>query len=493
MRKQKLVLIIFICFVIFSLSHLQINAATFHEDIVSEVTYYVEQGKLPAYHSSLSSDSGYQTYYTKRVRTAKDKEAGLAYLAQQSYQDTLTVITWYRNMTNEVWQDILLNLDIEAQYLDPNKILGLYWDSRISKSFSYMYLVWTTEYLPTEFMTIHDIVINNKKYSQYESNSDSIGKAQWYDSDYYHFPNNNLTIHKTPLGGFEQNKEFGIPLMQKYKVTYINAGIDKKQYLADPDPKGNYNIKFSSSIEFDLGQVPKKDGIKLCQLVTHAYEIIKDGEVQSFFDLGFGGYIHQAVFNTTIQIDKIYRVDVSYTLSSENKSWWQIWLNTKEVFVTKSLTAERVSGGFFNLFSYQGFKEGSFASNIKGSKYYKYKLHLNYDEGCWNIFDNPPYYEADYKMVKQFKILRMNYLADNQVYDVAIKMDTIDGDTLSIVDKELILDTDSILWNVKDQIYEVLEKAKDLFGNASETILIVVSVIISLLLLYGCYKVIMIF
>lgn len=241
-------------------------------------------------------------------------------------------------------------------------------------------------------------------------------------------------------------------------------------------------------IEFNLGKVPAKDGIKLCQLVTHAYEIIKDCEVQSYFDIGFGGYIHQVLFNTTIVIDRIYRVDVAYTLSSENKLWYQFWLNTKEEDVRKSLTAERKTGGFFNLFSYQGFQEGTFQSNIKTSKTYDYKMHLNYDETCWDLFDNPPYYEADYKIIKNFQILRINYLVADKVYDVAVKMDRVDGETLKIIDRNLIMDTGSTTWKVKDKIYEAVDTVKEKFGEAGTIVLALVSAFAGILFIYIVYK-----
>ena len=72
-------------------------------------------------------------------------------------------------------------------------------------------------------------------------------------------------------------------------------------------------------------------------MVTHAYKLIKDCEVQSHYDFGFGGYMHYVHFNTTIPIDKIYRVDVSYVLTSDNKDWYQFWLREDEQKVIKSL------------------------------------------------------------------------------------------------------------------------------------------------------------
>ncbi len=489
MKRIKVLIFLIISVISISLLSITTHAATFRSDIVTEVSNYVSQGKLPAFHNEISNDSGYQNFYTKMVRTESNKNEALAYLSTHSRGEILNIISNYQNEANEIWENILTNLDIEAQYLDPNKILGIYWDSRIQRDWCYLDLIWTSEYIPSEFMTITDLTINGKKYKQYDNLTDTYQDANWFDTDYYHFPDTNLTIHKTPICGYEKDVLFGVPLMQKYKVTSLNAGIDKKQYFNDPDPKGIYNLSITSEIEFDLGRVPKKDGVKLCQLVSHAYEIIKDCEVQSYFDIAFGGYIHKVHFNTSIDIDRIYRVDVAYTLSSENKSWYQFWLETKEREVVKSLTTKRVSQGLFGLFKYQGFKEGSFQSNQKNSKYYKYELHLNYNDDAWNFFNGKSFQEADYKIIKKFKIFRMNFLADETVYDVAIKMDTVDGDTLSIVDRNLILDTDSTLWNVKDKVYDLVDRAEELFGKAGKAVLIIGSIIIFIIICYIFYKI----
>ncbi len=461
-----------------------VKASSFFEDTKTEVAFYVNQGVLPPFHNDLVRDEGYQTIYTK-YKTTNSLDSFGSFTEERLRE----VIMWYHRDSDLIWTDVKNNLDIEPKYLEANKILGLYWDSRIIENYSCLYLIWTSEYIPSEFMTIKEIVVNNKLYKQYDNQAqkDSL-EGNWFDSDYYHYSEYNLTLHKTPISGFEKNGAFGVPLMQKYKISSFKAGIDEFQYFNDPDPTGKYNVVCNTEIEFDLGIVPKKDGVKLFQLVTHAYEIIKDCEVQSFFDLGFGGYIHNTFFNTTIDIDRIYRVDVSYTLSSENKSWYQIWLNTKEISVKKSLTAEKKANGLFNLFSYQGFKEGSFKSNVKAGKTFKYRLHLNYDEECWNLFDNPPYYEADYKLIKDFKILRMNYLVDDKVYDVSVKMDTVDGNTLSIINRDLIMDTDSKTWSIKEKTYETIDDFKEAITKSKDTLITIGAVIGGLIIVYILYK-----
>ena len=395
----------------------------------------------------------------------------------------------YENEWNDVWFDILTNIDIEPQYLDPDRVLGLYYDGTTESGESYLYLIWTSKYLPSEFMTIKQMNVNGEIIRQYDS-TPKVGEGKWLNSDYYHFSDCNLSLYRTPIAGFDNNQKFGLDLKQKYFFMNLEIGLDKAMYGADPDPKGEYDIHIDGGISFDLGKTPKKDGVKLFQMVTHAYKIIKDCEAQSHFDFGFGGYEHWVFFNTTITIDRIYRVDVSYTLTSDNKSWYQFWLENDDVDVMKSLTSDRSSNGFFNLGNYVGFKEGEFKSNKSDTKTYKYKLHLNYDDQAWDFFDWSGYVEADYKRVKNFKILRMNYVVDDKTYDVAIDMDTVDGNTLSIVDPELIDSTSSASWKIKDKIGDVIDAidtpisiAKTFFDNFKTIIIVTASVLAGVLIL----------
>ncbi|MBU1143192.1 MAG: hypothetical protein KKH92_06025 [Firmicutes bacterium] len=465
-------------------------AATHYDDIVSEVETYVSEGKLESWHNNYSWESGYQTFYTKVFKLGMFEDP-LDTWSSYNEDQLLAITSMYRNKVDTVWNDLVHNLDIEPYNLEANKILGLYWDSNLSKHYSYLYLVWTTEYQPTEFITLKEVTINGTLYKQYETEKDKEDYTPtWEDSDYLHYGTSNLTIHKTAIAGFYNGKQFGVPLTPKYHIQGFTAGVDEVLFFNNPDPTGKYTTTSIDEVTFDLGLVPKEDGKKAFQIVTHAYEIIQDVEVQSHFDLGFGGFKHHAVFNTTISIDKIYRVDVSYTLSSENKKWYEFYLNTKEQDVKKSLTAKRISSGIFNLFEYQGFKEGTFKSNVKDSKTYQYQLHLNYDDDAWNLFEFKSYYEADYKVIKNFKILRINYIVDEKVYDVAVKMDTVDGETLGILDRDLILDTDSSTWKVKESIYDVFDEVSEKLSTATDTIYTIGAVIIGLILLYIIYKII---
>ena len=273
------------------------------------------------------------------------------------------------------------------------------------------------------------------------------------------------------------------------KRDYEKCGMPAPSYFDnDPDPSNKYSNTLESYCEFDLGLTPTYHGKSACQMVTHAYKLIKDCEVQSHYDFGFGGYMHYVHFNTTIPIDKIYRVDVSYILTSDNKDWYQFWLREDEQKVIKSMTPDRKSTGIFNLYNTYGFKEGEFKSNEKNSITYKYEMMLNYKDQNWNWFGDSCV-ESNYKRIKDFKILRLNYLVDNKTYDVAVTMDTVNGETLSIIDRGLILDTDSALWKIKDKAYSIADGI-ELARNIMVTI---IGIIGFLLLFYLGYKLVITF
>ena len=110
---------------------------------------------------------------------------------------------------------------------------------------------------------------------------------------------------------------------------------------------------------------------------------------------------------------------------------------------------------------------------------------LNYKDQNWNWFGDSCV-ESNYKRIKDFKILRLNYLVDNEVYDVAVTMDQVDGETLSIIDRGLILDTDSALWKIKDKAYSIADGI-ELARNIMVTI---IGIIAFLLLFYLGYKIV---
>ena len=225
-------------------------------------------------------------------------------------------------------------------------------------------------------------------------------------------------------------------------------------------------------------------------LYEHGYEIIEACEAQSHFDLlAYGGYGHFAYFNTTIKIDKIYRVDVAYKITNDDKPWYQFFLPDEEHQIQKSLTPERVKGGIFGLYNFAGFEEGSYQSTVDGRTNYKYKLHLNYDDTAWNWFVGQEFYECDYRRVSQFQILRMNFLVDGETYDVPIKMDTIEGDTLFILDPDLILDTETPYYDFKNWLDDGIANLKEKFKDYLPYIYAIAGVLGAVLLIWVGIKV----
>ena len=265
--------------------------------------------------------------------------------------------------------------------------------------------------------------------------------------------------------------------------------MDQAQYFSDMDPGKKFTGKCEDKITFDIGLIPELDGKNAMQLTTHGYEIIESCEAQSYFDLlAYGGYGHFAYFNTTIKIDKIYRVDVAYKITNDDKPWYQFFLPDEEHQIQKSLTPDRVKGGIFGLYNFAGFEEGSYQSTVDGRTNYKYKLHLNYDDTAWNWFVGQEFYECDYRRVSQFQILRMNFLVDGETYDVPIKMDTIEGDTLFILDPDLILDTETPYYDFKNWLDDGIADLKDKLKDYLPYIYAVLGVVGTVLLIWVLSK-----
>ena len=59
----------------------------------------------------------------------------------------------------------------------------------------------------------------------------------------------------------------------------------------------------------------------------------------------------------------------------------------------------------------------------------------------------------------------MNYVIDGETFDVPIKMDTIEGETLFILDGDLILDTDTPYFTIKNALDDSLTNLKNTFNK----------------------------
>ena len=487
---KKIISLIITIILLFSLTSFT-KASPIEWQIKEEIASYFNDGILDDFHLDYADDPAYQTFYFEKVHFGEGIEA----LAKMTKQEVQKEVEKYKNNLDNTWDYIIENLDIEPSYLTKNSYLGLYWDSYYAnnKDNGILFLIWTTSYTPSEEIVLREIYEGNRIYKYYddETNPSSLD-SNWLWTSHYHFKEDDISIHLTAISGIYEGKEFGLPLKQKYAFDKFTFGLDRGQVTEEN--AYYFDGMCTTKIEFDLGLTPKLDGKNSMQLVTHGYEIIKECEAQSYFDLiKYGGYGHFVYFNTTIPIDKIYRVDVAYKVTNDEKNWYEFWLPSDEHQLTKSLTPEKVIGGIFGLFKFQGFEEGNYASTINNSTNYKYKLHLNYDDDAWRIFTGGDLIEANYKRISNFQILRMNYLVDNTTYDVPIKMDTIEGDTLFILDDDLILDTDSIYYDIKNTIDDIFNKIKDTYNNYKTIFLVVGGIILSIFLIWLISKIYKIF
>lgn len=454
MKKFKILFALLAVFLLVFTTTVSASAAEspIENEIHAEVRNYVAEGKLEDWHLEMMVWDGYVCVYNKMVKFSDDFE----YFASISKDRMWTLVTWYQNNWDETWTYIMDNLDIWPEHLEQNKILGIYWDSYFSglEDEGYLYLVWVSHYTPSEFVNILEFTESGKTYKLYD-NEEAAKEldSNWFISDEFHFSSADLTLHITPIGGISDGEPFGIPLKRNYSFENFIYGIDDAQWGREVDSTNKFGGKVEDKVKFDLGVVPKQDGNNILQLVTHGYEIIEDCEAQSFYELNFGGYKHEVYFNLNVDVDKIYRVDVSYKVTNQDKEVWEFWKPDDEHQVTKSLTSEKSQGGFLGLSSYQGFKQGNYKST-KTDKSYKYKLHLNYDDQAWRIFRGGDLNESNYERISKFQILRINFLVDGKTYDVPVKMDTIEGETLNIFSPDLIMNSDSLNYKVKNGIYD---------------------------------------
>lgn len=367
-----------------------------------------------------------------------------------------TTEDYYNESSEETFDYILNNIDIDIKYLEP-EVLGIYFAGATEehKDTALLYLIWVSPYFTRKGNTILQFVESGKVYNLY--NTKEMDKSNWMSTISKSYPSDNLSINITAVGGFVEGSQFGIEMKDKYAFSKILYG-----YEGTTKPLGQIENK----VNFDLGMTPKINSKSLLQLKTHAYEIVEDISVTSVYSpLSMGGYCHYVYLNFNVKVDSIYRLDVSYDLSADSSGFLGVFKPKDVKHITKSLSMSRRKGGLFNLYELKSFEHGVFSSTNDSSKKYSYKILLNNSEDNWDIFQGSDYIEADYQYVTDFKIFRINYIADEEVYDVFIKMDSVNGSSLMFYDKDVILDNNSLTYKVRDTFDDLVQDIKTSFNN----------------------------
>ena len=478
-KVTKVLIVTFILiFTIIFLPTSKVSAYSEYDRIIEEVEEHIENGTLPEWHRKYSNLQNYQVLYTYYSVHNMEYFAGLTeeYIQQRSS---------FYNYENDVWYQLLSNLNVPISSLQPNYTLGLLFDGQ------FLWLVWTSEYIPNEILNIKSVTIKEgNEYVTYEqqvtSGCSHLNGDSFYElTDFLYVPDLNLQINKTPIMGYhicddDEIIPYGIELdgCKDIEISAWTAGLDPYWDGETEDPDGYYDFGCNSPMVFNFAENLKYGGKPVCQLASLVYVEITQCIAQSIYDFNFGGYKHYVYFNTNLDLEEVYRVDVGYTLLADDAIWTQKLFNDpKTRDVVKSLNTDKNNGGLFNLTTYQGFKEGNFKSNVDGDTVYKYQLMLNYDESNWEFDEWFHIQEADYKRVDEFQILRLNFYYHGEEFDVPIRMDTISGETKKIYNRDLVLDTSTTIWKFKevagdvtDTIVDTTDKVIDGAGNIFDSI-----------------------
>lgn len=487
-----------------TVSFIKVNAYEYNEKdrLNTIIEQLIDDGTLAYWHGFYLSDPGYHQAFQKYYN--QDDPAAFEYFASLSREEIRKLANTY-NLKGYDFNYIIEDLQVPLETMEPGVTCGLMFNGQ------HIFLLWTSPYIPNELLNLDYIRINDHRGQAGYFNTpldccEHIeAPSAFHTEQILHRPSDNIQLNVTYIGGYypcnecEKVYPYGIDLKQG-EITILGWGteLDKFQGGTQLDPQGYYKFTNEEHVKFNLSTDFSYGGRSVAQITCHRFVEITDVICQSSYNLNFGGYKHFVYFNTSIDIQTIYRVDVGYKLLAQDEKWTaQFVNNTKERQVLKSLTAQKASGGLFNLFDYQGFEQGSYASNEKDGITYKYKLHLNYDEGAWewdSVFDDD-HREKDYTKIKQFQVLRLNFLYKGQEFDVPVEMDTIDGETVSIFDRNQVLDKDTILWEVKDETYEVIDKVEDFVNDddgeskLETTLKVIATVAATVAIVYVGYKI----
>lgn len=476
--------LLFVCAPLIHNTVIKVNAYSENTRLNDEIKALIANGTLPNWHNKYLSNSGYHTLFIKFKNN-------LTYFSAKTEKSLDSLVKQYNDIGQE-FETIVDNLTVPVTELEPNQTVGIYFTG---VTFN---LLWSSEYIPDEGLNLKSVTMNGIKLNQTLLNTPTCSATngdQLFEATFsYYFPANNIQLNMTPIAGYMESCDYKYGFNIDTDIFVIStweAELDPYYYGENIDPTGYYNFETTDPTTFKLSKKPQYKGQPVAQLATHKYIEIKEAEAQSIYDLAFGGYKHYVYFNTELDLDAVYRVDTAYTLANDNKAWYQFWLNgSKEYSVEKSLTADTHDGGIFHLLKSRGLTEGNFASNEKTKIYYKYKLHLNYKDANWDIFSSKTYPESDFKRIQKFKILRMNFVYHGEEFDMDVKMDEISGDTFNIFDRELIMNTDSIIWEFKEGAYQAADKVTNSVKAFFNNLGVIGSVLIGIVVVFLLYKLI---
>ena len=461
-----------------------------YEETNAEIEQLVANGTLNDFHLKYYKNPYYQVPYHKF------KKAEM--LETSWYPKTESEIQRYIEMyteDNEVFDTFIKKLKAPVKTISTNQALAIYYDGQ-SLNF-----LWSSEYLPFEGYNLQSITLNGKTYSNEEINNANCshinGDPVFELASKYYYPDFNIQLNMTAIGGFcstcianNEYCSYGYGLDDTtFRISAFTANFDPFYFgvdygREDEELGTEYKIVSNSYQVFNLDKSCREQKKAVLKSKTHCYIEIKDIECQTTFNLGFGGYVHCVYFNTSINLDYIYRVDVNYNLASDNKPFYNFIAKDGSMDVAKSLTPEIANGGFLGLGRYQGLSTGTYRSVQNNSKVYKYRMILNYDSDGWNIFKGGED-ESKYTNVHQFRVLRMNFIYNGEPYEEEIKMDAIEGNTLSIFDPAEIIDVETSYWSFKDTVYDTATTV----GEKSKTVIYaVVGVLGTIILVYVFYK-----
>lgn len=453
----------------------KVNAYSEQARVEAIVEELVDDGTLPEWHLKHKHYSIYQVIFLKYYES--DTEGMMEYFASITEDHMHTLFGWY-TADNAEWLDLLTKLSIPVESVKANKTIGMMFDGDTT------WLIWTSEYIPYELLNLKSVTIEEDGKDITYSNKEITGGCDHINGDGFfettfslYFPEDNIQFNKTPIAGFHEcgsgTYSYGVEVEGKseFIIKGWEAELDHLWGGEELDPEGIYDFKSTNEITFDLKEKIKYKGNPVTQLSTMVYVDITDCEAQSIYDVGFGGYKHYVYFNTSIDLEAVYRVDVGYTLLADDVIWAaQLFDEPKTRTLKKSLSEDKERGGIFNLFNYQGLTVGNFRSNEKHAKTYKYRLMLNYNEDNWELDELVNITESNYKRIDEFQIFRINFVHNGKEYDQEIQMDTVSGETKKIYNRDLVLDTTTPIWKFKDTAGNVSDAVGDVVGDIGDAI-----------------------
>lgn len=420
-------------------NYIQTKAAAsinYYEIYKQEIQNYVEAGTLQSWHLEFLD----QPYYYSCFMKWREDISQVVSLSKTQVQTQVTQAKNKKILTKA--EDYYNKTSIPLEELEINKTIGI--DFTMERT----YFIWTSQFYPHLDFRLQEITINNKTYQLdiMGGSEPHLERTQSLLQDQYVILEKNIQLNFTIIGGIHDCYSTGnvVPYGYFHQDNEIKVTGWKARNLETNELLASNN----ETITFNVPGDPTEDYYSASQLITHQIDNIKKIKTISEYDEENEKYNHFIYFNSNVEIDDMYRINLGYLIEDSRADEW--------------LTSDEVGSYALNMARYSGIKKGNY--EVEG-KTFNYELQIN-AEGDWHVFELPEKDLDEYPNLDQIYYLRICYISPT--YNENTMLDCFFGSLLSMPMDESYMESEDYIWKFGEAEEEPITNPDDENKNGED-------------------------